>query len=122
MKTFSDYFDFCHYFIPYATIKELLDHIENKLKDFTANDYCLIFMGGNDIKSEINYIKMINMTRDSLQKVVHTNKIICKLKFLKVAPIYNFKVDTFNNLLYLDVLVHNTRNDTTPTYLTVTES
>lgn len=73
------------------------------MKDFTDNDYCIIFIGENDIKAETNYMNMINMIRESLQKVTHTNNVICLPTFITGAPIYNFKVDIFNNLLYLDI-------------------
>lgn len=100
---FSDYFDFCHYCIPNGTIKELLDNIEHKLKDFTDNDYCIILMGENDIKATSDYINMINMIRKSLEKVTHTNNVICLPTYITGAPIYNFRVEMFNNLLNLDL-------------------
>lgn len=104
---FSDYFNFCNYVYQNGTIKEVLGNIKSKLKDFTLNDYCIIFIGENDIKAERNQIDVITTIRESLKNVTHTNKIICLPTYIAGAPIYNFKVDMFNNLLYLDIQNHD---------------
>lgn len=104
---FSDYFHFCNYVTQNGTIKELLRNIENKLKDFTLNDYCIIFIGENDIKTESNHIEVIKILRESIKNVTHTNIIISLPTYIAGAPIYNFKIEMFNNLLHLDIQNNN---------------
>ncbi|KAF9421458.1 hypothetical protein HW555_002673 [Spodoptera exigua] len=100
---FSKYFDFCHYVFPNGTVKELLYGIENKLRNFTLNDYCIILIGENDIKENKNYITTINMIKEAFQKVTHTNNIICCPTYVRGAPIHNFRVEMFNNLINLSI-------------------
>ncbi|CAH2108832.1 unnamed protein product [Euphydryas editha] len=117
---FSDYADFCHFVTPNCSSRELLIDIDKKLKDFTTNDYCILFIGENDIKEDNNYINLIKSIRQSLQSVTHTNIIICAPTYITGAPIYNFKVEMFNNLLHLDSQSNNyafffdTNRDLTP--------
>ncbi|KAH9644277.1 hypothetical protein HF086_003776 [Spodoptera exigua] len=43
-KVFSDSFEYCHYLLPNVFTEEALSTIEHKLKAFSINDYCLIFI------------------------------------------------------------------------------
>lgn len=106
-ETFSSHFDYCHYLLPNNTITEAMADLENKLKDFTLSDYCIFVIGENDIKSEDNYVNTIQMIKERLQKVTHTNKIICVPTYITGAQIYNYKVELFNNLLHLDIENNN---------------
>lgn len=106
-EVFSEYFHYCHYIMPNCTIMRLISGIEQKLKDFTLNDYCLLFIGEDDINTyDNNYIDVINMLNESLRKVSHTNVVICLPTYKIESPIYNFKVEMFNNLLHLDNQSH----------------
>lgn len=101
--TFSEYFTYCHYVMNNATTKELIENIEDKLINFTFNDYCILFIGENEFKRQNNYIDVINTIKNSLKNVTHTNKIICVPTYIKGALIYNYKIEMFNNLLCLDL-------------------
>ncbi|CAH1646890.1 unnamed protein product [Spodoptera littoralis] len=100
---FSECFDYCHYLIPNSTTEELMSNLTQKLKSFNLNDYCLLFISELDIKENNDYGKVIRSIRESLQVVTHTNIIICSPTYIAGAPMYNFKVDMFNNLLYQSI-------------------
>lgn len=104
---FSDYFEYCHYLMPNNTTRELLLTIEQKLKDYTLNDYCLLFIGERDIKEETNYLNLISTMKESLTRITHTNIVICAATYIIGAPMYNFRVEMFNNLLYLNLQNNN---------------
>lgn len=100
-EIFSKGFEYCHYLLPNATMKDFFSSIDQKLKDFTMNDYCLIFIGENDLRNG-DCMDMLDSLRNSLKNATHTNKIICAPTYIKGALIYNYKVELFNNLLCLD--------------------
>lgn len=103
---FSTNFNFCHYVAPNSGIKELLANIENKLLEFTINDYCLIMMGEKDFKNTENHVQLIQQIRTCLKKITHTNVILCAPTYVLGAPIYNYKIETFNTLLLQDLENH----------------
>lgn len=100
---FSDYFDFCQYVFPNGTVKELVSDIENRLRNFNLNDYCILVIGENDLKDDKKYISTINMIKEAFQRVTHTNNIICCPTYITGAPIHNFRVEMFNNLIHLSI-------------------
>ncbi|KAF9406832.1 hypothetical protein HW555_012929 [Spodoptera exigua] len=101
---FSNHFDFCHYIMPNCNVKQITSDIEQKLKGFTIKDYCLLFIGQNDVRFESEHINAINALKESLQKIKHTNVVICAPTYIRGAPIYNFKAEMFGKLLRLDLL------------------
>ncbi|KAF9424566.1 hypothetical protein HW555_000377 [Spodoptera exigua] len=101
---FSNHFDFCHYIMPNCNVKQITSDIEQKLKGFTIKDYCLLFIGQNDVRFESEHINAINALKESLQKIKHTNVVICAPTCIRGAPIYNFKAEMFGKLLRLDLL------------------
>lgn len=104
---FSDHFSYCRYIYPNSTTKHIIRNIDKKLDNYTFEDYCLIFIGENDIRGEVNYISLINDIRESLRKIKHTNIVICLPTFITGSPIYNYKVEIFNNLMDLDLQNNN---------------
>lgn len=102
-EVYSNHSHYCHYIKTNSSASGLLSDIELKLKGFMDNDYCILFIGENDINEEGDHINKIHKIRTCLQKVNHTNIIICAATYVAGAPIYNFKAETFNNLLYLDI-------------------
>lgn len=100
---FSNHFDFCHYIMPNCDVKQITSDIEQKLKGFTIKDYCLLFIAQKDVRDESKHINAINALKESLQKIKHTNVVICAPTYIRGAPIYNFKAEMFGNLLYLDL-------------------
>lgn len=100
--------EICHYLTPTVGIEQLITGIETKLSDFTVHDYCIILIGSEDFKSTHDYSKIIIHIRDVLSKIKHTNIIICfpTYTYTKNNDIYNWRIETFNNLLYHDIMSH----------------
>lgn len=101
-EVFSKYFNFCHYLLPNITTTGFMNTIECNLKDFTMNDYCLIFIGENDLNNG-EYLNILENLRNSMKNINHTNIIICTPTYKTGALIHNYKVELFNNLLCLDI-------------------
>lgn len=98
-EVFSDRFHYCHYLLHNVTTENLLRTVEDKLKDFTIQDYCLIFIGENDIKNS----DILENMNNSLKNIMHTNIVICAPTYIRGALIHNYRVELFNNLLSLDI-------------------
>ncbi|KAH9639830.1 hypothetical protein HF086_015681 [Spodoptera exigua] len=104
---FSEHFNYCRYMYPNSTTKHIIKNIDKKLDQYTFEDYCLIFIGENDIRGDVNYISVINDIKESLRKIVHTNIVLCLPIYITGSPIYNYKVEMFNNLMDLDMQNNN---------------
>lgn len=106
-NTFEKY-ELCHYIKPSGTIKLLLEGIKDKLSEFTLQDFCIILIGEEDFKMTNKYFDSILLIRQILQEVSNTNIIIGTptYKFYTNNYLYNSRVETFNNLLYLDTITH----------------
>lgn len=102
-EVFSKYFEYCNFIIPNVTSTSFLKSIKYKLKDFTMNDYCLIFVGESDLQGKDYSTHILHNLKCSLQNVTHTNIVICTPVYKKGALIYNYKVEQFNNLLLADI-------------------
>lgn len=98
----------CHYLYPNCDIKQLLTNIEKKLAGYTMDDYCVVMIGESDFKVTKDYFSLIYYIRDILQQIKYTNIIIClpTYKYGYLQNMFNWRVETFNNLLYLDVMTH----------------
>lgn len=94
----------CHYLTPGGGVTQLLDGIENKLKDFTYEDHCVIFIGEHDFLEAVRYDMLIRYIRSKLMGIKNTNIIIClpTFKYCKHVNLFNKRIEIFNNLLYLD--------------------
>lgn len=108
-RTFkSDQFNICHYLKTHCGLQTLLDDAETITRSFTKIDYFVLMIGEEDFKTTHEYFKLIFNLRETLQKITYTNVIIC-LPTYKYAPhknMYNWRIENFNNLLYLDVATH----------------
>lgn len=106
---FSKSYNFCQFRTPKANIETLLENIDKKLESFTMNDFCLIFLGESDFLETKNYVKLISHIQDKLQPLHHTNIILIlptyKIKYN--TTLYNYRIETFNNLLYMNVRTNN---------------
>lgn len=102
-ENFATVFDYCSYTSPNSNLKILLASIPSKIEHFTMTDYCIIVLGETDIKTNDNFIDLVKLIRESLINVTHTNIIICVPTYVCGAPIYNYKIEMFNNLLCLDI-------------------
>lgn len=101
-------YDICHYLTPNGTIQQLLSGIQTKLRDYTRTDYCIILVGEEDFKITCNYFNTIVYIRNVLKQLTHTNVIICYPTYIlgNYTNICNHRIETFNNLLYLDLITH----------------
>lgn len=73
------------------------------------DDFCVILIGENDFYKTDNYVNIIVKLRETLQKVQNTNIIICvpTFKLSNYSILFNWRIETFNNLLYLDLQTYN---------------
>lgn len=99
--------DICHYLMPHCTMDQMMLNIETKVKSFTMNDFCIIMIGEEDINSN-NYPNLIFSIRASINKIQHTNIIICAptYKCGNYTNIFNGKIEYFNSLLCHDIFTH----------------
>lgn len=103
---FHDY-QICHYLNPNCGIEKLIDNIHTKLENFDQKDFCFILIGEEDFRRTNNYYDIIVKIRETLCKIQHTNIILCLPTFEYNAIIFNSRIETFNNMLYLDNKIHN---------------
>lgn len=102
--SFTAGYEFCHYSYPNGSIQHLLFGIENKVKHYNKTDYCVILIGEKDFLTTKNYHDLIYYIRDTIERLSHTNVIICLPTYRQCGDytaIYNSRVEMFNNLLYL---------------------
>lgn len=106
--TLTEQTTICHYLMPHCKTEKLIYNIEAKLLDFTMNDFCVILLGEEDFATTNDYFSLIYEIRATLEKVKHTNVIICTPTFKNsyYVNLFNFRVENFNNLIYLDILEH----------------
>lgn len=102
------YSEVCHFKHPESKIRQLLHGIENKLKNFSVDDFCVIFIGEADFNDSVNLQETVNYIKISLRNVQHTNIIIClpTYKHTKFVNIFNKRIEMFNKLLYSDNLIY----------------
>ena len=107
-NTFPNY-NICHYLTPNSGVKKLIENIDLKLKNYSMNDYCLIFIGEEDFKRTNDYVEITITIRETLLKVQHTNVIICAptFKLNNYSVMFNGRIESFNSLLYLDACTYN---------------
>lgn len=96
--------DMCHYRVPGGGVSELLSGLDDKLKNFTTSDYCIIVLAETDFIVSKNYICLVKEIREKLLTMQHTTIIIClpTFKCCEMANIYNGRIEMFNYLLYQD--------------------
>lgn len=101
-------YNICHYIKSNCGTQQLLKGLKTKLINYTMNDYCVILIGEHDFKKTENYFKLIMEIRTSFKDINNTNIIICvpTFKFNGRSDLYNSRIETFNNLLYLDIMTH----------------
>lgn len=100
--------ELCHYLTPYSGINNMFRDLELKLKKFTMNDFCIVLIGETDFKSTKEYSSIILYIRTVLEKIQHTNVVICMPTYRCISNVtlFNIRVEKFNNLLYQDILAH----------------
>lgn len=103
-------YNMCHYRTPKCGIEYILKNLESKVRNFTSSDYCIIIIGEDDFKKTNKYIELVTLIREKLLQLNHTNFIIClpTFKYMDNSNImFNSRIDTFNNLIYMDVQTYN---------------
>lgn len=99
-------YEFCHYIYPNTGIKVIFSDLQMKLKNLTKNDMCIMMIGEEDFKHTNNYFELVLHIRQATESIVHTNILVCMptYKYSENTNVFNWRVESFNNLLYLDVL------------------
>ncbi|KAL4718651.1 hypothetical protein ACJJTC_001820 [Scirpophaga incertulas] len=100
-------FQFCHYITANVGAEILLKDISKKLKGYTKQDYCVIMIGDTDFYKTQNNIQLVDVIKEVLKELTYTNVIIVTPTYICGSPIFNYRVETFNKLLYSDILEHN---------------
>lgn len=102
-------FKICHYLTPNCGFEKLIENLQAKLINYTLEDYCILHIGEEDFHKTNNYCNLIAETREVLKNITHTNIILClpTYNFNGSSLMYNWRIETFNNMLYLDNLSHN---------------
>ncbi|CAH1643118.1 unnamed protein product [Spodoptera littoralis] len=106
-NTFPDKYKLCHYLLPNSNTEQLIKNIEIKLHGMTMNDFCVLMIGEEDFNTTKDYIYIISKLKQTLQRQKFTNIIICAPTYKcgsHIGSMYNWRVQNFNNKLYLDVL------------------
>lgn len=106
--TFPNY-SICHYLTPNCGLRNLISNLDLKLKKYTLNDYCIIFIGEEDFHRTQNYVELTINIRETLSKLQHTNIILCAptFKLNEYSTMFNSRIETFNSLLHLDACTYN---------------
>lgn len=97
-----------HYLKTNCGTQQLLKGLKNMLKDYTMEDFCIILIGEDDFKTTNDYFELIYNIRSTLKEIDNTNIILClpTFKFNSSSNLFNWRVENFANLLYLDIMTH----------------
>lgn len=100
----------CVYLTPGAGTRQLFGGLQDKLRDFTLNDFCIICIGDKDFKTSTNYFNLVKLIQEQLSLVQHTNIIIClpTFKLNQYSSLFTKRVEIFNSLMYKNNLKQET--------------
>ncbi|KAG7305369.1 hypothetical protein JYU34_009432 [Plutella xylostella] len=98
----------CHNLNTNAGIRELFKDLAENTKNLTRKDVCIVMIGEEDFKKTSDYFELVLLIRNATRHIENTNILICMptYKYNGYKTMYNWRVETFNNLLYLDVSTH----------------
>ncbi|CAG5006123.1 unnamed protein product [Parnassius apollo] len=68
---------YSHYRTPGGDIDQLSRGLQEKLANFTLNDFCILMIGDTDFKVSKNYKNIVYILKQRILAVQHTNIIIC---------------------------------------------
>lgn len=107
-KTVARNTDLCHYLTSHCSINQMLHGLNEKIKGFTMNDYCILLIGNDDFYDTKDYSSIITYIRRVLKDMSHTNIIICAptYRYGYTTHVFNSRIQLFNNLLNRDILTH----------------
>lgn len=102
---FGTDYNYCHHALANVGILGILDGIETKAHDLKETDYCVILIGETDFTTSKDYKEIILGLRRQLQKIQHTNVVICypTYRYGWYTSVYNSRVECFIRLLERDV-------------------
>lgn len=91
--------------IPNVGVLHMLDGIDTKAHNMTGKDYCVILIGETDFKVSNDYKELILGLRIQLQKIQHTNVLLCypTYRYGWYTSLFNSRVECFIRLLERDV-------------------
>lgn len=101
---FGDDYEICHHLKTNANIEHLIDNLDQTLNKYSHKDLCVLMIGETDFLKTSDYFELVKCVRLTLMNIKNTNIIIC-LPTYKIGinkNIFNGRIETFNNLLYLD--------------------
>ncbi|CAG9089082.1 unnamed protein product [Plutella xylostella] len=106
-ETYPNKYKLSHLLYPNIGTKGLLQKLEqNDIKSLTLHDMCIILLGEEDFTTTQNYFDLVLHIRHVTQSIENTNILIClpTYKYGEHKMMYNWRIETFNNLMYFDVL------------------
>ncbi|KAL0859710.1 hypothetical protein ABMA27_010072 [Loxostege sticticalis] len=105
INTFQDEYDLCHFKTPHRGVLDLLQTIDEKTRNFTKDDFCVIMIGEKDFETSQNYKGLVKNIRNRLIALNKTNVILCLPTFKcgRLTQLFNRRIEIFNRLLYLDI-------------------
>jgi hypothetical protein len=101
---FAKGFSCCHYRTPGGGIEQLSDGLQEKLINFTMNDFCILMVGETDFNISKNYKKLVHLLKQRISGVKHTNIIVClpTFKCNNYCNLFNKRIELFNRMFYRD--------------------
>ncbi|KAL4718924.1 hypothetical protein ACJJTC_018285 [Scirpophaga incertulas] len=100
-------FRLIHYLTNNVGIDIMIRDLNVKLKDYTEQDFCVIIIGEADFNYSQNFRALIKRMRENLVNIRNTNIIVTAPIYICGKPLYNYRVEVFNNILSRDMLSHN---------------
>lgn len=102
-------FQICHYVKPNSGVIRLIKDLQQKLINYSMSDYCVVLIGEEDFLQTENYVNIIITLRETLMSIQNTNIILCAptFKLSDYSTMFNWRIETFNNLLHLDLQTYN---------------
>lgn len=107
-RIISDEFSIIHYLKPRGNTMYLMNEIDKHLTGFTKRDFGIVFLSEEDFNQTNDYFSLISGLKEKLLNITYTNVILVlpTYKFGEGFNIYNWRVSTFNNLLWFDNEAH----------------
>lgn len=100
VKCFNDY-SICHMTTPGGGIHQILNNLQDRLRDYTMQDYCVMLIGDRDFQliEDFDAAALVSEITSTLATIKNTNVIVCTPTYICGAPIYNYRVELFNTYL-----------------------
>lgn len=105
IKTISPYnnFQILHHITNNVGIDIMLRDLDIKLKDYTKHDFCVVMIGATDFYLSQDFRAIVKRLKEKINSITNTNVIIIAPTYICGKPLYNYRVELFNNMLYNDI-------------------